>query len=132
MENNESTTVSEMTDESQNQELPGDPSLPTSSEELLELIKESKGNFKYSVEDFFRNPDKSRYQLSPDGTHFSFMGPYERRQNVFIQKIGDDKAMRITSETERDIAGYFWANDNRILFIKDSGGDENFQLICGG
>ena len=49
MENNESTTVSEMTDENQNQELPGDPSLPTSSEELLELIKESKGDFKYSV-----------------------------------------------------------------------------------
>ena len=54
MENNESTTVSEMTDENQKPELPGDLSLPTSAEELLELIKESKGDFKYSVEDFFR------------------------------------------------------------------------------
>jgi dipeptidyl aminopeptidase/acylaminoacyl peptidase len=130
MENNESTTVSEMTDENQKPELPGDLSLPTSAEELLKLIKESKGDFKYSVEDFFRNPEKSRYQLSPDGTHFAFMGPYERRQNVFVQKIGEESAVRITNETERDIAGYFWANDNRILFIKDSGGDENFQLYA--
>src|SRR5690606_32857120 len=99
-------------------------------EELMKLIDEAKGDFKYSVEDFFRNPEKTRYQLSPDGTHFSYMAPYERRQNVFIQKIGEDKALRITGETDRDIAGYFWANDNRILFIKDSGGDENFQLYA--
>lgn len=36
--------------------------------------------------------------------------------------------MRITSERERDLAGYFWANDSRILYLKDTGGDENFQL----
>ncbi len=110
--------------------LPGDISLPTSSEELQELIAASKGDFKYSVEDFFKNPEKTGYQLSPDGTHFSYMGPYERRQNLFVQKIGEEKAIRITSETDRDIAGYFWANDNRILFVKDSGGDENFQLYA--
>ena len=116
--------------ENQETTLPGDPSLPTSAEELNSLIAASKGDFKYSVEDFFKNPDKTAYKLSPDGTHFSYMGPYERRQNIFVQKIGEEKAVRITSETERDIAGYFWANDNRILFIKDSGGDENFQLYA--
>ncbi len=125
---NKTTTLTETT--SEKPALPGDPSLPTSSEELMKLIDEAKGDFKYSVEDFFRNPEKTRYQLSPDGTHFSYMAPYERRQNVFIQKIGEDKALRITGETDRDIAGYFWANDNRILFIKDSGGDENFQLYA--
>ncbi len=26
------------------------------------------------------------------------------------------------------IAGYFWANENRILYLKDNGGDENFAL----
>ena len=36
--------------------------------------------------------------------------------------------MRITSETARDIAGYLWKGNNRILFLKDTGGDENFQL----
>lgn len=125
----EDMTDSQTTD-IQKTELPGDPSLPTSGDELKELIAASKGDFKYSIEDFFKNPEKTRYQLSPDGNYFSYMGPYERRQNIFVQKIGEDKAIRITNEKDRDIAGYFWANDNRILFIKDNGGDENFQLYA--
>jgi dipeptidyl aminopeptidase/acylaminoacyl peptidase len=80
------------------------------------------------LEDFFRNPDKSRYQISPDGKHFSYMAPYEKRMNIFVQEIGKDSALRLTSETDRDIAGYFWKNPNRIVFLKDTGGDENFRL----
>jgi len=110
--------------------LPGDPSLATNAQDIQKLIALSKGAFKYSVEDFFRNPEKTRYQLSPDGNYFSYMGPYERRQNIFVQKIGETTATRITDETDRDISGYFWANNNRILYIKDSGGDENFQLYA--
>jgi len=71
------------------------------------------------LEDFFKNPEKSAYQISPDGKFISFMAPYESRMNIFVQKAGSEKATRITSETDRDIAGYYWANDNRILFLKD-------------
>ncbi len=112
------------------QTLPGNPNLPSSPQELELLIAAANEKFKYSIEDFFKNPEKTAYQLSPDGNYFSYMGPYERRQNIFIQKIGSKNAIRITSETERDIPGYFWANDNRILYIKDNGGDENFQLFA--
>lgn len=80
------------------------------------------------LETFFRNPEKVAYQLSPDGRYFSYMAPYESRNNIFVQRVGDDSAVRITSETERDLAGYMWANDRRILYLKDTGGDENFQL----
>lgn len=80
------------------------------------------------METFFRNSEKSGYQISPDGNYFSYTAPYENRRNVFVQKIGADSAIRITEETERDLAGYFWANDHRILYLKDTGGDENFQL----
>lgn len=81
------------------------------------------------LEDFFRNPEKSSYNISPDGKHFSFMAPYESRMNIFVQKAGSKKTERLTSETDRDIAGYFWANDKRILFLKDNGGDENYALF---
>ena len=37
--------------------------------------------------------------------------------NIFVQKIGEDQATRIASETARDIGGYMWANNNRIVFI---------------
>ncbi|MFZ5429227.1 MAG: alpha/beta hydrolase family protein [Bacteroidota bacterium] len=80
------------------------------------------------LEDFFRNPEKTAFRLSPNGEYFSYLAPWETRLNVFIQKIGEDTAVRITSETERDIAGYLWKGDNRILFLKDTGGDENFHL----
>jgi dipeptidyl aminopeptidase/acylaminoacyl peptidase len=80
------------------------------------------------LEDFFKNPEKSRYQISPDGKYFSFMAPYEKRMNIFVQEIGKDSAVRLTSETDRDISNYFWKNPTRILFLKDTGGDENFRL----
>ncbi len=80
------------------------------------------------LEDFFKNPEKTRYQISPDGKYFSFAAPYETRMNIFVQEIGKDSAVRVTGETERDVAGYFWANNNRILFLKDTGGDENYHL----
>ena len=80
------------------------------------------------LENFFKNPEKIDYQVSPDGTYFSFMAPYENRMNLFVQKIGSDTTIRITSETERDIAASMWAGNNRILFVKDTGGDENYQL----
>jgi len=81
------------------------------------------------LEDFFKNPEKTSYRISPDGKYFSYLAPYESRLNIFIQEIGIDSAIRITSETDRDIAGYFWANNERILFLKDKGGDENFMLF---
>ena len=80
------------------------------------------------METFFRNSEKSDYQISPDGKYFSYMAPWESRRNIFVQQVGSDEAVRITSERERDLAGYFWANDSRILYLKDTGGDENFQL----
>ena len=80
------------------------------------------------LEDFFKNPEKARYQISPDGKYFSFMAPYEKRMNIFVQEIGTEKAIQLTSEKDRDISSYFWKNPTRIVFLKDTGGDENFKL----
>jgi len=80
------------------------------------------------LEDFFKNPEKTYFQISPDGKYYSYTAPYENRMNIFVQKIGSKKAKRLTSETDRGVMGYFWANKDRILYLKDSGGDENFAL----
>lgn len=80
------------------------------------------------LENFFKNPDKSAYQISPNGEYYSYMAPYENRMNVFVQKIGEEESIRLTSETDRDIAGYFWPNDEQIVYLKDTGGDENYRL----
>ncbi len=80
------------------------------------------------VEDFFKNPEKTSFQISPDGKYFSYKAPYEKRMNVFVQEVGKEAAVQITFETDRDVAGYFWANENRVLYLKDDGGNENFKL----
>ena len=81
------------------------------------------------LENFFKNPEKSSYQISPDGSFYSFMAPYKNRMNIFIQKIGDSSATQLTFEEARDIAGYFWPNNEQIVFLKDEAGDENFHLF---
>jgi len=95
---------------------------------LFACKQESQKAPKIPLEDFFRNPEKTAFQLSPNGEYFSYLAPWESRLNVFVQKTGADSALRITLETERDIAGYLWKGDNRILFLKDTGGDENYHM----
>ena len=82
------------------------------------------------MKDFFRNPESAVFGLSPDGSHLAFLKPWEKRLNVHVQKIGEEETTRITGATERDIADYFWANNNRIAYIQDTAGDENFRLYA--
>lgn len=81
------------------------------------------------LKDFFKNPEKTAYKISPDGQYLAYMAPVNKRLNIFIQKVGDESAKQLTNETERDLAGYFWAGSDRILFLKDDGGDENYALF---
>jgi dipeptidyl aminopeptidase/acylaminoacyl peptidase len=92
----------------------------------------------YAVRDFFSNPEKSRFQLSDDGRTLGYMMPTgepngPRRRNVFVQKLEGSapvgEARRLTSETARDIASYFFKGNDRILYAKDFGGDENFHVV---
>lgn len=80
------------------------------------------------LEDFFRNPERTSFDISPDGKYISFLAPYQNRMNIHVQAVGTNKVTRLTSETDRDIAGYYWANNKRLLYLKDNGGDENFAL----
>jgi len=81
------------------------------------------------LRDFFRNPEKSRFEVSPDGTSVAFMQPYQRRMNVFVQPRAGGEAVRVTSETARDVTGYFWKGPRRIVFRKDFKGDENYHVV---
>jgi len=98
---------------------------------LLNSCKDSKAVEKapeIPLEDFFKNPEQTYFKISPSGEYFSYMAPYKDRLNIFVKKIGADSAKRLTNEVDRDIAGYLWANNNRLLYLKDQGGDENFSL----
>ena len=80
------------------------------------------------VEDFFKNPEIAAFSLSPDGMKLAYVKPYEHRMNVYVREIATDIEKRITSATERDIAGFFWKGNNNIVYAKDFGGDENYHV----
>ena len=80
------------------------------------------------LRDFFRNPERTAYQISPTGESIAFLRPYENRLNVWVQPVKGGEARQVTAVTERDITSYFWKSDQHILFLQDSGGDENFHL----
>ena len=81
------------------------------------------------LRDFFKNPEKAGFQLSPDGKSISFMQSYQRRLNVFVQPRKGGSAVRVSNETERSVAGYFWKGSSRIVYLKDFKGDENYHLV---
>jgi dipeptidyl aminopeptidase/acylaminoacyl peptidase len=88
------------------------------------------------LRDFFRNPDRAYFRISANGRYLSFMQPHgtERRRNIFVQELGADgprgEVRRLTSETARDIANYFWKGNETLLYSKDFGGDENFHVVA--
>nr|WP_244121578.1 hypothetical protein [Burkholderia gladioli] len=44
---------------------------------------------RHDVRDFFRRPERTGFQLSPDGRHLSFLARHEGRLNVFVQAIDE-------------------------------------------
>ena len=83
---------------------------------------------KIPVSAFFKNSEKTNFDISPDGEYLAFLAPHQDRMNLHVQKIGSEDVTRITQVTERDIADYYWADDNQLVYLQDHGGDENFYL----
>jgi len=88
----------------------------------------AKGARLIPLEDFFRSPAKTDFQLSPDGEFVAYLQPWRGRLNVYIQRLGQEEAIRITGATNRDIASFVWANNHRIGYVQDKGGDENYHV----
>lgn len=80
------------------------------------------------LRDFFRNPDKTGFQISPNARFISFLAPWETRLNIYVQERGKHESRRISADKDRDIYTYFWKGD-RLLYLQDFGGDENDHLF---
>ena len=78
----------------------------------------------------FGNPTYSSVQISPDGSMVSYLAPVDGVMNIWVAPSDDIAAAKsVTSDTGRGIRSYGWvAGMNRIVYIQDKGGDENFLL----
>ena len=80
------------------------------------------------MKEFFRNPQRISFQLSPDGSRLAFLQPWEHRLNIHVQDLRTDEITRVTGSQERDITSYLWANNTRLAYVQDTDGDENYKL----
>ena len=81
----------------------------------------------------FGDPEIAAAQLSPDGKYLAFLKPWKDTLNVWVKKTDEPfgAAKLLTAETKRPIGGYFWSRDSKyILYTKDNGGDENYNIYA--
>jgi len=109
--------------------IPGNPELPSSDENLAQLAALSNGDFAYSVEDYFAKPKASTFRFSPDGKYMSYREKDEYgKRHVLVKNIASGDVQMAIEEKEELIRGYGWVNNERLVFLKDKGGDENYHV----
>ncbi len=110
-------------------EKPGNTTLPSSKEELAKLAALESGNYKYSVEDYFKTPEAFSFKLSPDGKYIGYM---KRRasgeRDLYLKEVSSEKEMLLKKQGEDLIRGFAWATKDRIVYMQDKGGDENYHI----
>ncbi len=78
----------------------------------------------------FGNPDKVSVQISPDGTHLSYLAPVDGVMNVWVGPADNPAAAKpVTNDKHRGIRIYSWAyTGHHVLYLQDKGGDENWHI----
>ncbi|MEC8031021.1 MAG: S9 family peptidase, partial [Bacteroidota bacterium] len=110
---------------------PGNTKLPSTDEELKALAAKEKGKYTYAVNDYFAKPKSSSFQLSPNGTFMSYREKDENlKKHVYVKNIKSGEVKRVIEEKEELIRGYGWANDSRLVYVMDKGGNEDYHLFA--
>ncbi|MFN8359227.1 MAG: S9 family peptidase [Candidatus Kapaibacterium sp.] len=110
--------------------LPGNTALPSSKSDLDRIAAQESGTFRYRVEDYFSKPKLSAFLLSPDGRYFSYREKDNHgKSHIYVRNLSSNEITKVVEENEELIEGYWWANNDRLLFIKDQGGNENHHVF---
>ncbi len=80
----------------------------------------------------FGNPERTKPQLSPDGTQLSWLAPKDGVLNVWVAPIDKLASARaITDDKSRGIRRYSWSQSSKhVLYAQDKGGDENWRTYA--
>ncbi|MFA8435517.1 MAG: prolyl oligopeptidase family serine peptidase [Marinifilaceae bacterium] len=123
--------VQAQTKEGKESSKPGNVDLPSTTQELVQVASLEKGHFKYSIEDYFAKPETSGFKFSPDGHYFSYQEKDANgKRHVYVKDTESGKVTKVIEEGEELIRGYGWANNTRLIYLKDKGGNENYHLFA--
>ncbi len=91
---------------------------------LLLITQNLLGNVSnIPVEEFFKNYDYTGLQLSPNGKYLAVMSPINNRRNIVILELENmSNAKPLTRFDKYNVGGFFWANNEEIVFTMDTTG----------
>ncbi|TAI49856.1 alpha/beta hydrolase family protein [Flagellimonas allohymeniacidonis] len=111
--------------------IPGNPELVSSNEELVALASLDAGDYRYKVEDYFARPKASTFRFSPDGKYMSYREKDENgKRHVMVKEIATGEVKKAIEEKEELVRGYGWINNERLAYLMDNGGDENYHVYA--
>ncbi len=98
------------------------PNAPVRAVEAPSLVERAQ---------LFGNPERARLRISPDGRWLAWLAPTDGVMNVWVAPTEDlARARAISQERTRGIRQFFWAeNSTHVVYLQDSGGDEQFHMI---
>lgn len=109
---------------------PGDLSLPSSTEDLAKIAALETENYKYSVEDFFTKPELATFRISPDGNYISYTKKDDNgKNNIIVKNLKNGNETIAIHEKDDLVLAYFWKGNNRLIYLQDQGGNENYHLF---
>jgi dipeptidyl aminopeptidase/acylaminoacyl peptidase len=50
--------------------------------------------------------------------------------NIHVKNLETNEVTRVTDLTDRSVSGYMWATNERLLYVRDFGGDENYHILA--
>lgn len=82
------------------------------------------------VDTFFQTAAMSGLEFSPNGKRILCLVPHAGRQNLAVIDLEKGTKNLITNFTDKEALSPFWTSDDRIFFLVDRGGDEQFELYA--
>lgn len=110
---------------------PGDTTLVSSPQDLEALTALDQGKFAYEVKDYFAKPVMSGFQLSPNGKYLLYREKdSNNKRHVMIKEVATGHVVKAIEEKDELIRGTGWVNDERLIYVMDEGGNENYHLFA--
>ena len=85
-----------------------------------------------TVEEFFRRPDYSQMQLSPNGKLLAALVPLKGRNNLAVIDIDSKSRAVITDFSNVDVAQFYWVDNSRLCMRVANGQEATGQVVYRG
>ena len=83
------------------------------------------------LEHFYDDPERAAARVSPDGRRLAWVAPADGPLNVWVAPVAGGEPVQVTDDRDRGVRSYSWSRDGaRILYLQDTGGDENDHLFA--